>query len=121
MTEPFSVHDQPGFERTYDEDETVPVRKGDLRAVLDVATQSLDFGSGFLDNEQVEVLRKLAVMLDIDPMLATPYNFRFQYGCKAAGHHTWEPYPIAWAPGVIRWTCSVCSASSFDVEPPDGV
>lgn len=80
----FSVHDQPDFARVYDEDDDVTVRRGDLRAILDVATQSMDFGSGFLDNEQVEVLRGIAVLLGLDPVVATPFNFRELYGYNQA-------------------------------------
>lgn len=87
--EPFSVHDQPDFARVYEEDDEVAVRRGDLRAVLDIASSSLDFGSGFLDNEQVEVLRKLAVVIGIDPVMVTPRNFIEQYVCQVKGH-TWR-------------------------------
>jgi hypothetical protein len=78
----FSVHDQPDFERTYEEDQEVSIRKGDLRALLDVATGSLDFASGFLDNEQVEVLRRIAPSLDIEPRTVTPRNFMCLYEGK---------------------------------------
>lgn len=108
MAEPFSVHDQSDFERVYDEDELVTIRKGDLRAVLDVATQSMDFGSGFLDNEQVEALRKLAGIIGIDPLVATPSNFTCQY----KGEHEW--LMTSW--GKAPWACALCRHTS-DVKP----
>lgn len=86
MTEDFSVHDQPDFARVYDEDDLISVRRGDIRALLDIATSSLDFGSGFLDNEQVEVLRKVAAIVGVDPTLVTPSNFVAQYVCAVKGH-----------------------------------
>ena len=82
----YSVEGEDGFARVYEEDETVTIRKGDLRALLDVATGSMDFGSGFLDNEQVEVLRRLAPFLGIDPDVVTPPNFKCAYG------HTFVAY-----------------------------
>lgn len=91
MSEPkaFSVHDQPDYERVYDEDEMIEVRRGDLRALLDLATSSMDFGSGFWDEEQTEIARKIAGVLDVDPQLVTPYNF----ACKYNGKHHWQHIP----------------------------
>ena len=51
----------------------------DIRILFDVATNSLDFGSGFLDNEEVEALRRVAVYLGVDPKEATPDNFTNTY------------------------------------------
>lgn len=106
----YSVHDEPDFERTYDEDEEVTIRKGDLRAVLDVATGSMDFGSGFLDNEQVEALRKLASIIGIDPLVATPSNFTCQY----KGAHQWAT--SSYRPG--EWYCVICRHTQAE-KPPD--
>lgn len=117
MSEAFSVHDQPDFERVYDEDEELVVRRGDLRALLDVATGSLDFGSGFLDNEQVEVLRRLATVVGIDPILVTPSNFTFQYGCQAKGEHKWQA--VEWR--GTNWFCEVCRHTSNSVTEPRGL
>lgn len=55
------------------------------RIVFDTAVNSMDFGSGFLDHEEVEALRAFAVLLGVDPMVATPDNFRCQYD----GGHQW--------------------------------
>lgn len=65
--------------------EMIPVRRELLEAAFDVATSSLDFGSGFLDDEQVEALRGIAVLLGVDPLVATPAN----YVCKYTGEHEW--------------------------------
>lgn len=108
----YSVTNEPDYERTYDEDETVEVRKGDLRAALDVATMSMDFASGFLDNEQVEALRKIATIIGIDPVLATPHNFVCQYGKG----HQWQEYQ--WKNPLLdtrpHWECVVCRHVTFD-------
>ena len=117
MSDTFSVHDQEDFARTYDEDETVTVRKGDLRAVLDVATMSPYFGSGFLDNEQVEALRKLAGIIGMDPLLATPSNCVCQY----RGEHQWRTSPAdRWGPE--RRYCAICRHTATDEgdDEPDG-
>lgn len=54
-----------------------------LRVLFDVATGSMDFGSGFLDDEEVAALREVAVLIGADPDDATPEKFR----CKYRGHH----------------------------------
>jgi hypothetical protein len=59
-----------------------------LRALFDIAVSSMDFGSGFLDDEEVARLREVAELLGVDPMAATPENFR----CKYRGHHEATPY-----------------------------
>jgi hypothetical protein len=114
VSDTFSVHDQEDFERTYDEDETVAVRKGDLRAVLDVATMSMDFGSGFLDNEQVEALRKLASIIGLDPIVATPSNFVCQY----RGEHQWQWHPGGGLAGRSHWYCSLCRHTDMERPAP---
>ena len=59
-----------------------------LRALFDTAVHSMDFGSGFLDDEEVASLRTVAVVLGVDPWEATPAKFR----CKYRGHHKAKPY-----------------------------
>lgn len=59
-----------------------------LRALFDVAVSSMDFGSGFLDDEEVAQLRQAAKVLGVDPMEATPQNF----WCKYRGHHAASVY-----------------------------
>ncbi len=49
------------------------------KAVFDVATGSMNFGSGFLDNEEVDALRAFARLIGVDPMNATPSTFRDSY------------------------------------------
>lgn len=52
---------------------------GHWRAVFDIAVGSMDFGSGFLDDEEVQMLRAAAVDLGVDPMEATPSDFKSKY------------------------------------------
>lgn len=121
----YSVRDEPDFEPTYDEDEIIQVRKGDLRAVLDVATMSMDFGSGFLDNEQVEALRKAADLLGIDLLVVTPHNFVCQY----TGRHQWQfnADPSSFSTDLVsgertptppHWWCFRCDTFLFDANDP---
>lgn len=108
----FSVHNQPDFERVYDEDDTIEVRRGDLRALLDLATGSMDFGSGFWDEEQAEIARKIAGVLDVDPVLVTPPNMV----CKYKGEHVWQDVsnsPLLIWRGATKY-CVFCSHTDLD-------
>ena len=64
----------------------VSAPKDVLRIVFDTAIGSLDFGSGFLDDEEVTALRTMAGLLGVDPNEATPYNFRAKYP------HPYDPH-----------------------------
>lgn len=55
------------------------IEKDVLQKVFDAAVYSMDFSSGFLDNDEVEALRKCAVVLGVDPRIATPRNFLATY------------------------------------------
>ncbi len=68
-----------------------------LQIVFDVAVESMDFSSGFLDDEEVDALREVAVVLGVDPMIATPENFK----CKFDGKHDFSPRPD----GDYCWRC----------------
>ena len=57
-----------------------------LQHVFDIAVHSMDFGSGFLDDEEVSALREIADLLDVDPDAATLSNYK----CKYRGWHYWE-------------------------------
>ena len=73
------------------------------KVVFDVATNSLDFGSGFLDDEEVKALRAAAVDLGVDPMEATPHGFRAKY---CPGH---QPKTHVAPAGVRTITrCEIC-------------
>jgi len=66
----------------------VDIDESVLRVVFDTAVHSMDFGSGFLDDEEVEALRAAAIVLGVDPDEATPQNFK----CKYRGHHRAHVY-----------------------------
>lgn len=50
------------------------ISEDDIREMFDIICCSMDFGSGFLDTPQVDLLRRVAVELGVDPMEATPGN-----------------------------------------------
>jgi hypothetical protein len=74
---------------------TVPL--DDLKAVLDIATESMDFGSGFLDHDEVATLRRIAEAVGVDPMEATPSEWRRQY---AHDFRATVPGPY-WSPNAV--------------------
>jgi len=63
------------------------------RAVFDIATSSMDFGSGFLDDEEVTQLRHFASIIGVNPWLATPENHRPKYCPKLPDHGPWKNFP----------------------------
>lgn len=103
----FSVYNQEGYEPVYNNDTLIEVRYGDLEALLNLATDSMDFGSGFWTEEEAEIARKIAAILGIDPVLVTPHNFV----CKYKGEHQWQDIPTKnlkfWPPGVTKH-CVLC-------------
>lgn len=72
------------------------------KVALDICTASMNFTSGFLSDEEVKGLRELAEYLGVDPMLATPDNFKPKY-CPSLPEHNYGK----WVP-----------RSSFASRPP---
>lgn len=80
--------------------DSITVSRKMLQLVFDTAVNSIDFSSGFLDDEEVvDGLRACAVVLGVDPMVGTPERFR----CKFEGHHV-AAHPQSAAP----WRCPRC-------------
>lgn len=58
----------------------VLVPRQTLQALLDLAVHSLDFGSGFWDQEDVDVAREVATLLgDVCPNACTPTDMLSKY------------------------------------------
>jgi hypothetical protein len=79
-------------------DPAITVPTGDLRTLFDIATGSLNFGSGFLDSDEVDALRRVAVLIGVDPMAGTPTEFAVRIA------HAYTPEPddrSGW--GWCRW------------------
>lgn len=47
-----------------------------LEKVFDTAINSMNFASGFLDHDEVAALRNVAMLLQVNPDIATPRNFQ---------------------------------------------
>lgn len=71
------------------------IHHDDVRALLDIIACSMDFGSGFLDTEQVVLLRRIAQVVGMDPEDLTPPNMP----------HTFEQDP-RYSPDVA--VCAKC-------------
>lgn len=84
-------------------DVTVPFEE--LQRIFDIAVGSMDFGSGFLDTEEIETLRRLAVRLGVDPAKATSSTFKGQYP------HQFMSYTV---PDGSRVLCSYCMGTDPD-------
>lgn len=63
-----------------------------LQKTFDTAVNSMDFGSGFLDDDEVAALRAVAVVLGVDPLVATPMGFKCKYGQPHAFSAWHRPY-----------------------------
>lgn len=56
------------------------IAEEDLKTIFDLAVNSLDFGSGFWDQPEVDVARRLAEVLGLDPFeTATPREMKANY------------------------------------------
>lgn len=58
-----------------DETGMVLMPRGNVQEMFDIIVGSLDFGSDFLDQEQIEMLRSVAETLGLNPMAATPSKY----------------------------------------------
>lgn len=97
------------------DDEAIIVPTELLRAVFDIAVGSAGFGSGFLDQEEVDHLRACAVALGIDPLKGTPDNLKCQY----IGGHEWVSDTLPFSPFADRKDyCNRCrSCREWPVKP----
>lgn len=75
---------------TSDNEQTITLKFTQVQILFDMCVHSMDFGSGFLDSEDVETLRQVAEVLGVDPEVATPNEFRQNYGLpcnRCIGEH----------------------------------
>lgn len=59
--------------------EKIEIELEDLRALFDVIHGTMDFGSGFFDTDDVDLFRRIALMIGVDPKVATPDTFARQF------------------------------------------
>lgn len=93
------------------EPDEIQIHRSILQITFDTAVNSMDFGSGFLDEEEIEALRAVAVALGVDPKVATPRNRR----CPLYGHE-WARNDKRWRSGLgvvdeVWWYCPNCNAT----------
>ncbi len=84
----------------------IEVPTEDLKVLFDALVTSMDFGSGFLDTEEVNALRNIAVLLGVDPTDATPTEFASQYP------HGFRQRTSSWPPSDDR--CGHCRRTIDD-------
>lgn len=73
-----------------------------LRALFDCAVGSMNFASGFWDNEETAAARAVAVLLGVDPWAATPREHGVNY-----------PHPFdTYYPGADWADCRRCGADA---------
>lgn len=95
------------------DDEQITLPKVVLQAVFDIITGSMDFGSGFLDDEDQEHLVTLARAIGVDPMEGVQAQFRCKYRGRAAGqaepiHDLCDWYTDPWRKVQLRY-CRDCA------------
>lgn len=90
-------------------EEVIILKRDHLNAIFDLAINSMDFGSGFWDNEDVEAVRGIAMVLGLNPMLATPHNFKRSYRHAWKGRNTsnYGSHHLARNPNLVT-DCIVC-------------
>lgn len=93
------------------DDAEIFVRVKDLRSLFDMVCTSMDFGSGFLDTDDVEITRRVAVLLEVDPIEATPSNHRQSY------KHTFAEYESRYTERA-PWLAVKCRYCSLEREAP---
>jgi hypothetical protein len=74
------------------------VPKETAQILFDALVGTLDFGSGFLDDDEVCALRDLAVLLGVDPLEATPQTYRVRMT---------HPFLASRPGGVCRWCAKI--------------
>lgn len=97
----------------------VAVPRKVLQDLFDIVLNSMDFGSGFLEGEQQDAVRAVAVILGVDPTIATQHKDR----CAFRGSHAWGPWRAATYDAVgsrVYRTCGDCqNMQKDDVDPKD--
>ena len=78
------------------------MNQDDIKAILDIATHSMDWSSGFLDHEEVGTLRRVAEQVGVDPIEVTPFEWRRQY---AHEFKVGAPGSYHQAKGLCDWGC----------------
>lgn len=95
-------------------DPTIAVPTEDLRTLFDIAVGSLNFVSGFLDSDEVDALRRVAVQISVDPMAGTPKEFALRTA------HQFVPDTEGWTDGPCKWCGRHNDPDDYDPHPAAG-
>ena len=70
-----------------------------LKNLFDLAVGSMDWGSGFWDDEDTACGRAVAELIGVDPIVATPYTYRdrFRHTYTQYDPALTHPFPETWA------------------------
>ena len=98
-------------------DDYVTLPRELVAALIDMALTGDAGMSGWMDDEQVDGLRAAATAIGMDPMAATPRNFK----CKHRGSHSWRgwitPAEQARLPRIDRYrVCDDCREYEYATE-----
>lgn len=88
----------------------------DLQALFDIAVGSMNFTSGFLDSDEVAVLRRVAVAIGVDPMVGTPREFATQFPHDYK-EEDYRNHKSEWIRKAQLGKCDWCARP--DAEHPD--
>lgn len=88
----------------------VKVPLGLLQGIFDLAVGSMDFGSGFWDDDDVRIGREVAELIGVDPIEGTPEPYRKRIA------HTFKPHQFYGG----RILCAHCHLEEgAEVHQPD--
>lgn len=73
----------------------ISLPKEAAQRVFDALVNSMDFGSGFLETDDVKALRTLAEAIDVSPIVGTPREFLPDFP------HRFEPAPAGGIAGFL--------------------
>jgi hypothetical protein len=83
-------------------DRTITLDFEHAQRIFDALVNSMDFGSGFLETDDVVALRALAEAIGVDPNIGTPSEFAAQYPHPYDGET--DRQRIAWQSGALTQT-----------------
>lgn len=85
-----------------------PLSIEEVKHLFDLVVGSLNFGSGFLDSDDVILLRRVAILIGVDPAVATPETFHGQYPHEFAEHPNIDKITDPNVLAHARVRCATC-------------
>ena len=103
--------------------ELVMLPKAAVQALLDIAVSSMDFGSGFWEQDETDAARYIAKQLGVDPLEATPPDMRKNYPHSFVTRETRITQKPYWEGGAVTYTderCKWCGQNEWVDIHTDG-